>query len=74
MSEECVLNKYGVCCCSCNWRLEDRSHPLTDGKSMGDRRGWICAGFAFTEGEGVAISGWPEHGICEMHKGKECNE
>lgn len=67
--EECWIKKHprwDSCCCICRYRLEDRSHPNIDGGSFTNRRGWICAAFAFV-GEGpIAFSGWPEHGLCEL--------
>ena len=50
------------CCCTCRYRLEDRSHPSTDKGSVLQQRGWICAADSV-----VAFSGWSEHGLCEMH-------
>ncbi len=49
------------CCCICEHRLEDYSHPHTDGGSCLHRRGFICAA---PETVGV-YSGWPPHGMCE---------
>jgi len=60
MGEECQIEQWGQCCCSCKWRYVDRSHPGTDGKPMSNTRGYICA-----EPFLGYHSEWSEHGICE---------
>ena len=62
---ECQHSKYGMCCCTCKHRLDDHSHPCTDGKSIMEHRGYICRP---PESDGRAFSGWSEHGLCEMHE------
>ena len=52
----------GECCCNCNWHIKDLSHPGTNGKSVSEQRGWICASPEF---DGM-FSGWGEHGLCEL--------
>ena len=53
----------GRCCCNCKNRLADYSHPCTDSKSILQKRGYIC----YIPEDGLAFSGWPEHGLCELH-------
>lgn len=49
-----------MCCCNCQWHVNDYSHPGTDGNKFGDRRGYICA-----SSELGYRSGWDLHGLCE---------
>jgi hypothetical protein len=62
-----VLN--GQCCCTCQFLLADFSHPVTDGLSVLNQRGWIC----FAPEIDGAFSGWQEHGMCEMYQPKKDN-
>lgn len=57
------------CCCNCVNHIADYGHPLTNGKTVMDRRGWICTTGRL--GEARAFSGWSAHGLCELWKGKE---
>ena len=59
-SYQCALPKYQQCCCTCQFRLNDWSHPDTDGKRMSNLRGYICA-----NPELGHYSGWGPHGLCE---------
>lgn len=52
----------GGCCCTCVHHHEDHSHPVTNGRSCTEVRGWICA----SPEDGWA-SGWGEHGGCACH-------
>lgn len=62
MSHECMKDKwYGQCCCNCKYRVNDWSHPHTDGLRILNRRGYICS-----NPELGSSSGWSEHGICEI--------
>lgn len=63
---KCQLENMQGCCCQCHWRLTDHSHPDTDGKSMSEKRGYICIAFTQMEAMDVAHSGWSEHGMCEL--------
>lgn len=68
---QCTANdehSQGRCCHNCKWHISDRSHPSTDGGRVINQRGWICVGFIFMEGDPIAFSGWPEHGLCEIHE------
>jgi hypothetical protein len=71
--EECQMELIGQCCCSCQFQLEDHSHPHTDGKSMTAIRGYICAPspeeWAYGEVDRpIAMSGWPKHSCgCELY-------
>lgn len=56
----------GMCCCNCRFLIPDHSHPTTDGGNMTQQRGFVCAGFLFTEPEKIVFSGWSKHGLCEM--------
>ena len=38
MAVECMTNEWGRCCCTCMYRLDDHSHPCTDGGSILHRR------------------------------------
>jgi hypothetical protein len=53
--------KWGGCCCICDHRLQDYSHPHTDGGSILHRRGFACV---LAEMGGL-FSGWMPHGFCE---------
>lgn len=57
---------HGECCCTCRYRLNDYSHPHTDGKRVTHQRGYVCANPEM----GGVFSGWPEHGTCEMWAAK----
>ena len=59
---DCWLNNWAACCCTCADRLNDWSHPHTDGKSTLEHRGYIC----ISPGLGPH-SGWSKHGLCECH-------
>jgi len=75
--EVCVLKshpEYNGCCCQCKWHIADYSHPNTDGKGASQQRGWVCIGFVMMEGEPVAYSEWPEHGMCELFEGISAQE
>jgi hypothetical protein len=50
------------CCCNCRWHVADHHHPIVDGESIIDRKGWVCLAPEFDE----VFSGWPYHGLCEM--------
>ena len=51
------------CCCQCKWHIKDFGHPLTNGKSVSEQRGWICLAYDLS----CAFSGWPEHSVgCEF--------
>lgn len=63
---KCCLEEWQGCCCQCRWRLTDYSHPLTDGKNMLEKRGYICIAFTQMEATDLAHSGWCEHGMCEL--------
>jgi hypothetical protein len=54
---------HGRCCCNCRYHLRDHSHPLTDGGRITAQRGWLCNPPELD----AYFSGWPEHGMCEMH-------
>ncbi len=69
---ECQRDAFhGRCCCTCRHRLTDYSHPCTDGKSVVEARGFICAAPELFDGSSGAHSGWTEHGICECHEKKK---
>lgn len=81
MSEECQIHskviKGGRCCCNCKHHIEDLHHCTTNpalreekkGCICSEHKGWIClAPEMFEERRGGAYSGWPEHGMCEMHE------
>lgn len=56
------------CCCRCQYLVEDRSHPHTDGQSMANIRGYICGAPEM----GYMMSGWPRHSVgCEMFSDRE---
>lgn len=59
---------HGDCCCNCKYLVADYSHPWTDGQPVTEQRGWICIGLL---DEGMAHSGWGEHGMCELHDRRE---
>lgn len=61
MRNQCNLEQYNSCCCTCRYRVNDWSHPVTDGESIMRRRGYICA-----NPELGHYSGWKEHGMCEV--------
>jgi len=62
----------GDCCCQCELRIGDYSHPMTDGKRCTEKKGYICLGLAY---EGYGHSGWWEHGpICEEFRTKREEE
>lgn len=61
MSKECTISKFDGCCCECKFRYNDWSHPHTNGNNISVLRGYIC----WTPVLG-AMSGWDEHGMCEM--------
>ena len=58
----------GECCCTCRHRAEDYGHPGTNGKTIMDLRGYVCLcpGRVNEHGQRRVISGWTEHGQCEM--------
>lgn len=61
-NRDCKGNDFhGRCCCNCEHRLTDYSHPCSNGGSCLDERGYICYV------DGMAFSGWHEHGLCELH-------
>jgi hypothetical protein len=63
-NDECQqLAWNGSCCCTCVNRINDYSHPCTDGKRTVFIRGYICQ----TDDLG-SHSGWTKHGICELWK------
>jgi hypothetical protein len=64
---ECNLPNHNICCCVCQHHKANHHHPLTTGKSMSERKGWICTAPELQ----AYFSGWPEHGICEMFVEKE---
>lgn len=62
MSNECWKeSEFRQCCCTCKYRVNDWSHPHTNGESIMRRRGFICA-----NPEIGHYSGWGEHGLCEV--------
>ena len=61
MSLQCWLDQEQRCCCTCKHRVNDWSHPHTDGLRISIRRGFICA-----NPELGHYSGWDEHGLCEV--------
>src|ERR1035437_7335406 len=79
MKEECQITseiiKGGRCCCNCAYHIEDFEHCTTNptlreekhGCICSIHKGWICMAPEFERG---AFSGWPEHGMCEMHEFK----
>lgn len=75
MNNKCCLEthpEFGGCCCQCIYRVQDCSHPDTDGGSIMKQRGWVCTGFLLSEGEPSVFSDWSEHGMCELFsKSKE---
>lgn len=86
MTDACMIdhpNGYeGRCCCNCRWHAEDHSHPNTDGGSCVSLRGFVCLAPEFSRTieapmlmlrveKRVVYSGWPEHGLCEMHDSLE---
>ena len=76
-TNDCCLEthpEFGGCCCQCKYHVEDHSHPDTDGLRFSNQRGWICAGFLFCEGESIAFSQWPEHGMCELFTQKQAKK
>lgn len=62
-TKACRFDEHGACCCTCRYRLDDYSHPLTDGRPCTEQRGYIC-----NNPELGAYSGWSEHGLCECHQ------
>lgn len=66
MADKCCLQEYQRCCCTCAHRVNDWSHPCTDGGRILNRRGYICA-----NPELGNYSGWSEHGLCEVHDERE---
>jgi hypothetical protein len=50
-------------CGNCKHLRPDYSHPLTDGKSILEQRGWICAC-----PELGCFSGWSTESLCECHE------
>lgn len=71
MSDECVLishPEFGGCCCVCKWHVPDFSDPHTDGGSSTHQRGWVCVGFLMCEPDGGVLSGWADHGLCELFR------
>ena len=67
------------CCCNCRWHAADLSHPCTDGGRLSHQRGWVCLAPEFDHAPSpvligserrvkAVVSGFPEHGMCEMHK------
>ena len=69
-AKDCQIHRYGrgSCCCNCRWRAFDHSHPYTDGKRVGHRRGYVCLApeFVTRTGRSEVFSGWSAHGLCEM--------
>ena len=64
MAEKCYKDQepHFQCCCICAHRMDNFSHPSTDGKSVLSLRGYICY-----PGEVGPFSGWSKHGIgCEL--------
>ena len=57
-----VMGGEKYCCCTCANRVNDYSHPHTNGKNVLTLRGYICS-----TGELGNFSGWPEHSGCELH-------
>ena len=56
------------CCCECQYHLEDCSHPLTDGKSVLEVKGYVCCCYDM---KAKVFSGWPKHSIgCELYTKK----
>lgn len=64
------------CCCNCTSRLTDYKHCSIHGRVSGkcvcsEVKGYVCAGFAFDEGEGRVHSEWPEHSCgCELYSAR----
>ena len=65
---KCMKKSEGICCCECRWLALDLSHPEIDGKPLSNVKGRVCLAPEFYTSEGVpeVISGWWEHGLCEM--------
>ena len=68
----CMKDQFnGCCCCNCANHIEDLHHCTTvkgkhDDCVCSKHKGWICI-IEIEPGNLVAHSGWPEHGMCEMH-------
>lgn len=67
-------NFNGSCCCNCENHLKDYHHCTTNPKPEGVdgcvcsvQKGWICKITFPDTNETFYHSGWPEHGLCEMH-------
>lgn len=80
----CGFGYDGRCCCTCVYRLDakPRCHHLGGKGECGPvgnsplhrlavagrmPESYVCMAFA---SEGVAITDWTEHGVCEMHEFK----
>jgi hypothetical protein len=71
MSTKCMKEflEQDRCCCNCKHHIRDYRHCSTDRKEgeecvCNEPKGWICMPPDFP---GHGYSGWPEHGLCEMH-------
>jgi hypothetical protein len=62
MADKCLLPEFKRCCCTCAHRVNDWSHPCTDGGRILHRRGYICS-----NPELGNYSGWSQHGLCEVY-------
>lgn len=70
---QCCLkdeDSQGQCCCNCKFHVQDFHHCATTGQGADGKcvcsnpKGWICMPPEMDR----AHSGWPEHGLCEMHQ------
>ena len=71
--QQCNINEYGACCCTCEFLIPMWSHPCTDGKSISNHVGWCCTILEKMSALGGVYANWHLHGMCEMHT-EERNE